>query len=161
MGAIWVRHLNRMPFAPKQPVITCFLCSLVHTPSMGTAWQLFTWGSNTTTLAEAKGSGQVSGGMSTYKFKSDDFRSDWYVSVHTKMLHLFKLASYSFKLVQVEVITINIPCSSKRWRVILGPRSSASQPHRHLRCNCSSSSRFIPLSCDGSVSPFVSEFGQM
>lgn len=56
------------PYAPKQPFIRCFVCSLVslvHTPSMGTAWQLFTWGSNTTTLAKAKGSGQVSGGMST------------------------------------------------------------------------------------------------
>lgn len=56
------------PYAPKQPFIRCLVCSLVslvHTPSMGTAWQLFTWGSNTTTLAKAKGSGQVSGGMST------------------------------------------------------------------------------------------------
>ena len=89
--------------------------------------------------------------------------SEWLISVNSNMLYLFKLTSDSFKFVQVEVTAINIPCSSN----VLGPRSSAFQPHRHLRCNCSSSLRSIPLGWDGSLlmplansQPLVREFGQ-
>ena len=87
------------PYPPKQLVRRCFVCSLVHTPSVGTAWQLFTWGSNTTTLAKAKGSGQVSGGMSTRLTNSSliNFRSDWCVNPLKKVI----LVQVGFRFFQV------------------------------------------------------------